>query len=259
MAESDVALMVVITTLILLLLVAGIAISLLAINRQRTRQQMELAQARITYEQELRRIEGEVAEQLMEQFARELHDNIGHLLTCIRLEVENKKLDHPTFEPMLRPLEAYLDEATGQLRLLSRSLNTEYVSHIGLVSAISLEAERQRQLKKFVVDWTYDGETITLDKNQQLIVFRMLQEIFQNAIRHSKAKHVSIALVAQPFQLEVRDDGRGFEKELVLAGGKASGLKNILRRCELAGLDCELISAPGQGCTYTLTKRTNNE
>jgi signal transduction histidine kinase len=258
MAEADLAIMIVISTLILLLLVAGIAISFLVINRQRSTQQMELAQARVSYEQELRRIEGEVAEQLMEQFARELHDNIGHLLTCIRLEVENKKLDHPTFEPMLRPLETYLDEATGQLRLLSRSLNTEYVSHIGLVSAIGLEAERQRQLKKFAVEWNYEEGALMLDKNQQLIIFRMLQEIFQNAIRHSKAKHLQIKLIAQPFLLEVRDDGKGFEVASVLAGSKASGLKNILRRCELADLHCQLETAPGQGCTYTLTKRTHD-
>lgn len=255
MAEGDIIITIVISTLIMLLLVAGITISLLAINRQRSAQNAELAQTRLTYEQELRRTEGEIGEQLMEQFARELHDNIGHILTCMRLEVENKKLDYPTFEPMIKPLETYLDEASGQLRLLSRSFNSEYVSNIGLVSAIGLEVERQRQLRKFEVDWKFEeGETM-LDKNQQLIVFRIVQEAFQNALRHSRANRVEITLNVNPFKLRLLDNGKGFDVNVVLNSGKASGLKNILRRCELANLHCELQSSPGQGCSYSIFKQ----
>lgn len=254
MAEGEIIITVIISTLIILLLIVGIIASLLAITRQRSRQQAELAQTRLSYEQELRRIESEIGEQLMVQFARELHDNIGHILTCMRLEVENKKLDHPGFGPLIHPLEGYLDEASGQLRLLSRSFNTDYVTHIGLISAISLEVERQRQLRKFAIHWQFDDGPLALDKNQELIVFRIIQEVFQNAIRHSKAKQLRLVLQTHPFQLQLQDDGKGFEVEATLRGAGASGLKNIFRRCELAGLECTLHAAPDQGCHYTLTK-----
>jgi two-component system, NarL family, sensor kinase len=254
MTEGEILITVVISTLIILLLIVGIIASILAITRQRSRQQAELAQTRLSYEQELRRIESEIGEQLMVQFARELHDNIGHILTCMRLEVENKKLDHPGFGPLILPLEGYLDEASGQLRLLSRSFNTDYVTHIGLVSAISLEVERQRQLRKFTIDWQFDDGPPALDKNQELIVFRIIQEVFQNAIRHSRARQLHVVLRTSPFQLHVQDDGKGFDVAATLRSAGASGLKNILRRCELAGLSCDLQAAPDQGCRYTLTK-----
>jgi signal transduction histidine kinase len=194
-----------------------------------------------------------VSEQLMQQFAQELHDNIGHTLICMRLEVENRKIDNPDVTGILSPIESYLDEASNQLRLLSRSLNTDYVSSAGLYNAIQLEVERQQQLKKFHIHWHHDYTHQLLDKNQELMTFRIFQEIVHNAIRHSKAKNLYITLRTTPvFELCVRDDGKGFHPEETLQTPSASGLKNMLKRASMAGLTCQIDSKPGAGCTYTL-------
>jgi signal transduction histidine kinase len=257
MNHTDLVLAIIITTLLILLLIGGVTISFFIVGRQRAKQQIELSHARLQYEQELRQVETEVTEHLMQQVGQELHDNIGHLLTCIRLEIENKKLDSPMLVETLHPMETYLDDASAQLRLLSRSLNTEYLSGSGLSNAIHTEVERLRYLKKFNIHCEVKYTEASLDRNQELMVFRIFQEIMTNAIKHSKAKNVYIALTCQPnFDLTIKDDGKGFPVEEILQSPKASGLKNVLRRANMAGIFCQIHSLPGEGCSYEISKQT---
>jgi two-component system, NarL family, sensor kinase len=256
MNNVDLILAIVISTLLILLLIAGLTISFFMAGRQRAKQQIELAQTHLTYEKELRQVETEVSEHLMQQFAQELHDNIGHILTCIRLEVENKKLDNPEVESLLAPTEKYLDEASQQLRLLSRSLNTDYIATHGLANAIHVEIERQQQLKKFHIHLDEVPGHTELDKNQELMAFRIFQEIVHNAMRHSRAKNLFVCLHCNPsFELTVRDDGKGFNWEETLKTPRASGLKNVLKRAAMADFNCQIASEIGKGCEYKLTKK----
>jgi two-component system, NarL family, sensor kinase len=254
--NTDIVFAIVFSTLLILLLIAGLTISFFIAGRQRAKQQIELAQTHLMYEKELRQVETEVSEQLMQQFAQELHDNIGHILTCIRLEVENKKLDNPEIESLLTPTEKYLDEASQQLRLLSRSLNTDYIATNGLANAMHVEIERQQQLKKFHIHLDETGGYTELDKNQELMTFRIFQEIVHNAMRHSRAKNLFVNLQCIPsFELTVRDDGKGFNWEETIKTPRASGLKNVMKRAVMANLICKIESEAGRGCTYKLTKK----
>jgi len=262
MDNFDIVVAIIFTTLLILLLIAGVTLSFFIAARQRERQQVALAQARLQYEQELRQVEAEVSEHLMQQFAQELHDNIGHILTCIRLEVENRKLDQPGLDTVFGQVEVYLDEASQQLRLLSRSLNTDYITHVGLDNAMEVEVQRQRQLKKFDVHFEQRYTPAALDKNQEVMVFRIFQEIMQNALRHSRAKNVYVSLASDPrFELHVMDDGKGFALNDVMESPKASGLKNVIKRAAMANLTCEIEATPGTGCKYLLSEKitVNND
>ncbi len=253
MNNPDIALTIGLTTLLILILIAGITISFIMINKEKIRQNMKMTEAKLEFEQELRKVENEVDESTRKYFAQELHDNIGHLLTCLRLEIENRKLDQPELVKTLGPADAYLTETIDQLSLLSRSSNNDYLANIGLVDAINLEVDRQRKIKKLNVNWKNDGNQITLGKNQELIIFRVFQEILTNAVRHSKAGNLDINLLALPsFQLSIKDDGQGFSVNEMLKSNKASGLRNIIKRSEMAGLKCDIRSGIGQGCSYKI-------
>lgn len=217
---------------------------------------MALAEAHLNYEKELRKVEAELTNQLMKQFAHELHDNIGHLLTCLRLELENRKLDDPDLVTSLKSADTYLDETAQQLKLLSRSLNTDYVSKIGLVKAMELEVERQKQLKKLAISFNKRYSRLELDKNQELMIFRIFQEIITNALRHSGAKTLTISLKDDPhFELLFSDDGRGFNVEKMMLSQHASGLKNIIARSKMAGIECEISSESAGGVVHRLYHR----
>ncbi len=258
MNSEDIFLAVVSTTLLILLLIAGIVLAFFISGRQRVKQQMELINTRLAFERELRQVETEVSEHIMSQFAQELHDNIGQLLTATHIQIENQKLDHPDLSEGFKPIEIYLGEVTQQLRLLSRTLNHDYLGHIGLAAALLMEVERIRALKRFDVHWQATGSVSELEKNQELMVFRIFQEISQNALRHSGAKNLYVLLRSENgFELQVRDDGAGFDKEQVLHSAKASGLRNIIKRATLAGMQLEVETGVGKGSLFILKKVSN--
>ena len=260
MSSNDVFIVLALTTLIVLLLVAGVAIISIRSSHRYAKQQVLLAHAQAAFEKELRQVEAEVSETMMERFAQELHDNIGHHLTLIRLIIENLKLDHPTLEPTLLPVDNVLSAASQQLRSLSRTLNTEYVSDIGLADAIKLEIERVQQLGRFNITWNANYEHSTLSKNQELLLFRIFQEILQNIIRHSKAAAIFISLSDQDDHiLRITDDGQGFSMERIMHSSDASGLKNIRKRAALAGLECIIETSSGNGCTYHIFRSNSFE
>jgi signal transduction histidine kinase len=245
-------------TLLILLLVSGLFLTFIISSRQRLKQLVVLSETKLAFEKELRTIESEVTENIMSQFARELHDNIGQLLTALHIQVENQKLDHPEMAESFRPTEIYVSEINQQLRLLSRTLNNDYLGNIGLTAAVELEAERLRGLKRFTVHYSAIKGPAQLPKDQELVVFRIFQEIVQNALRHSSAKNLWITIdTSETFRLEIRDDGKGFDKETMLASGKASGLRNIIKRADLAGLKLNISSTAGEGSLFIIEKVSN--
>lgn len=243
-------------TLLVMLLVLLVIIVFFISSKKRLRQEMELAQTKLNFEKELRQAETELSEHLMEQFAQEIHDNVGQLLVAMKIQIENQKLDHPEWEEGLKPVEIYLSEVISQLRLLSRTLNKDYVGQVGLMESLQLEVDRLRQLKRFNVILNNEASHSYLDKNQELMVFRILQEIFQNALRHSGASNLVITVDNEEknFTIKIEDDGKGFDPATIFQSRKASGLRNILKRSRLASMDCSIESTPGKGTRYQLSK-----
>lgn len=254
--NNEIFLAIISSTLLVLLLIAVVVIVLFISGKERIHQQMEMTNTKLSFEQELRKVETEVSEHVMNQFAQELHDNIGQLLTAMHIQIENQKIDHPEQAADLKPVEIYLDEITRELKLLSRTFNNDYIGRIGLFAAMQLEVERLLALKRFTVHFASVHGNSNLDKNKELMVFRIFQEVIQNALRHSGAKnlYVTVNNQADNFELTIRDDGKGFLPEQILSSKKASGLGNIIKRARLANLSCKIISSPGEGCLVKLKK-----
>lgn len=262
MTESSVYIGIVVVTLIILLLVASIVISVFISNRQRLKQEMNLSEMKLSYEKELRNADHEIREQLMSYLSRELHDHVGHTLLNMQLIIENRKLDDPEGYKNLMPFENLLQEASDQLRHLSRSLNQEYLSRLSFQEAINKEMERLSEFSAMEVK--YIPGTVrygTLDRDQLLMSYRIFQEVINNIIRHSEATTFTVRSNSQDFLLKVEDNGKGFQAEAMLASDKASGLRNMKKRAALAGLQLEIHSAKGSGTTITLSipKTTENE
>lgn len=253
---NDIILSIVAVTLLILLLIAGIAIAFFLNNRQRMNQEQELMETKLAFEQELRQVETEVSEHMMSQFSNELHDNIGQLLTAMHIEIENRKLDRPDDQESFKPLEIYLGEVTQQLRLLSKTLNNDFIAYNGLLTSIRMEVDRLNKLKRFIARVDDEVSGTPLKNDQELMVFRIFQEIVQNIMKHAEAKHVLITLRSdsEQFELQIRDDGKGFDYTETFNQNKGSGLRNILKRAALAQLECTIHTKIGEGTNYILKK-----
>lgn len=247
------------TSLIILVLITGITFVFYLARRQRLRQQLQAYETKLTYEKELRLVETEVREKLLQQVGSELHDNIAQYCTAMNIQLENIKLDHPNMAEALAPISLYLDEATDQLRALGRTLNADYIGKAGLLEALDIEIPRIRALRRFKVDYRNNCKSLALNKETQLLLFRSFQEIVQNALRHANAEHMSIEAKgdAAYFELRIQDNGKGFDVENINRSNKASGLSNIIKRMQLAELECSIDSKIGGGTVYIIHTKIN--
>lgn len=258
MEYTEIVWILVFTTLVILLLIAGIVISVFISKRQRLQQEIKLDKMELAYQKELRNAEAEIGEQVLTHIARELHDNIGQMLTYMYLQLQNKKLDDPELTDTLQPIEETVTMTSEQVRLLSRSLNTDFINKQGFTASLQTEVKRLQQLGKPIVHFYIDSPDTRLDNNQSLIAFRIFQEIINNALKHARARNIFISVSNAPnFNLEVRDDGTGFDYKSTLASAKASGLQNMVKRASLAGLTLFVESSSGNGCRYLLQKADN--
>lgn len=255
MFANDIVLTVLVTTLLILLLIAGVIITMILANRRHVQQEVKMVQMEADYEKELRIVENEVQEQVLGNVARELHDNIGQLLTLIRLQLEQEKLDDEVLAVKLAPVDSTLTDTIEQVRLLSHNLNTEYLETHGLAYAIEKEVDRLSKLKKLKVHWVYDGNEPEIEKGRRIMIFRMIQEVLNNTLKHANAKNIHINMAStEGFKLSVSDDGRGFDLEQVKADGKGSGLHNMTKRAKLAGVNLEVKTAIGKGSIFTFSE-----
>lgn len=241
--------------MLVLLLAASAIITMVLANRKHVQQEVKLARMQADYQKELRIVENEVQEQVLTNVARELHDNIGQLLTLIRLQLEQEKLDNVVLTEKLQPVDDTLNDTIDEVRALSHSLNTEYIETKGLAYAIDKEIKRVSKLKKLKVDWEYDSMNDDLDKGRKVILFRIFQELLNNALKHAAAKNISVTLkISEGFYLRIEDDGVGFDMTEIL-NGDGSGLQNIQKRALLAGTELDMKSTKGKGSIFTLTEK----
>ena len=189
------------------------------------------------------------------RLARELHDELGQVLTAVKISVEGlRKHVQPPGLPRLEEGIEIINRAIQQVRDLSLDLRPSLLDDLGLAAALRWYADRQAQRGGFTVLTVTDGVPIRLPSELETACFRVVQEALTNVLRHAQARHVQIALNMVPgaLHLTIQDDGIGFDSIAVedQAGpGSHLGLLGMRERVHLAGGSLELVSQPNRGTT----------
>ena len=247
--EEQIILTVVIATLLLLLLLGAVVLLLVVNANRRQRHRAALAEAGLRRDQEVMLAEREATQHTLTDIARELHDNVGQLLTMAQLGLDGALNEGNTDTRLVASRDA-LERGIHEIRRLGRGLNTDLWQQRSLVDAISAEAERLERVGRVRATVQVIGDAPQLPPDHSTILFRVFQEILNNALKHSGASQIAITLNGGPsWSLVVSDNGRGFDANSTVGNG---GLTNIRRRCALIGLEAHCRSVPGDGCTWTI-------
>ncbi len=179
------------------------------------------------------------------RFAQDLHDGLGANLSAIKLILG--LIDHPESRPFKEKTEAMLDESLDDLRRLIHAMSPRNLERLGLVKALREMTIIINQTGKMDIKFTADDFPESIPSELQINLFRIAQELFQNAIKHAQAKHVTLTLRRLPhsLQLHYTDNGRGFDTTKVATVG--NGLSNLQTRSQLINATFDLQSAPNKG------------
>ena len=184
------------------------------------------------------------------RLARELHDELGALLTAAKLEAARLKRSLGAMAPdaaeRLKQLNDTLDRGIALKRRIIEDLRPSSLSNLGLVAALEIQAREFARRAELSVRTVL--QPVTLDENAQMTAYRMVQESLTNVAKYAHASEVTISLEQQDGQVlvGVLDNGVGFEPGAVRT--TAHGLLGMRYRVEAEGGRLQVDSRPGQGC-----------
>ncbi len=186
--------------------------------------------------------------------ARELHDEIGQVLTAVKINLLSVKphLDHPPSATKLANSLTIVDDLAGQVRNLSRLLRPPQLDALGLLPALSAYLENRIRSAGLIVNLNCDPNLMRLQPDMETNCFRMVQEAMTNVLRHANATTVSIELrcFERDLLINIKDDGVGFDVTEMIARtarGECLGLFGIEERAELMGGKITFFSGANEG------------
>jgi len=212
----------------------------------------QIAKERVEHQRKLVRASIESQEKERADIGRELHDNINQILAVTKAYVEASLLEEELREELLERSLKNLQLAIQEIRKISKSLVPPVMDQNGLVDSVYDLIENIQLVNPFAIHFRCDKEKLTnVSEQQQLALYRIVQEQFNNIIKHAQANNVSIELTEKNnfIDLWIKDDGKGFDPKEKRRG---VGLSNILSRIELFDGKLEVISSKGTGCTLKI-------
>jgi signal transduction histidine kinase len=201
----------------------------------------------------------EIQEAERRHLARELHDEIGQVLSTlsVNLQVALGGCD-AVVRPRLEESIVIVDQAIQQVRNLSLELRPLMLDDLGLISALRWAARRQAERTGLVLHFDDRSTGFRLPADVETAGYRVAQEAMTNVVRHAQAQQVwiSVERCKHEVALEIRDDGIGFDvanaRERAMRGA-SFGILGMQERVELLSGTIEIHSQPGQGTTIRVS------
>lgn len=191
----------------------------------------------------------EIQEQTFTHIGREIHDNIGQVLSLVRINLNT--LNAPKDEQKINLMDTLMEKAITDLRNLSHSLDSDLIRNKGwLKAAEGIFLDLQRAKTHQVTIETQENLP-TISNERSIILYRMIQEVVNNIIKHAFAKEIKFSAEIQnrDILISIKDNGNGFDMSGVNGG---VGLQNLKSRAKMINANVEIQSDFSKGTQVTI-------
>ena len=250
---DDIIVFLIVGSALIIGMVAFIVSMLVTYRKRQNHFQQQLEQIKLDNERTILGARLEIQEQTFQHISREIHDNISLSLTLAKLQLHtldpgNKEIAELKIVSAIE----LITKSIQELRNISKGLNADIIIQHGLLKAIGDEIWRIKQTGLFQLEHSVTGNPVYMDNQKELILFRIIQEAFNNIIKHAGAGRAFLELHYNETNLKITisDNGIGFVPGKSSVNGQA-GLKNMETRTKLLGGCMDIRSLPGRGTTLT--------
>jgi two-component system, NarL family, sensor kinase len=263
--DKEIIIAIVTSSSLIFFLVVIIVAAIIKYQGRSRKYMNEMSDLRIKYQEETIKAQIEKEEQTLTRISQEIHDNIGQILSLVKLNLNTLDIEECTGQVKNKIMTSrdLVGKAIVDLRHLSKSLNSIHLSQGYLSESLRGELDIINKTGLYITQIELSGEEQPFDPQKQLIVFRIAQEAINNIIKHAKASHISIYLdyCDQLLDLVIVDDGAGFNSEFCHAPDSrqsGTGIGNMQNRAALIGGSLEIKSIKGEGTSVHLSIPVNS-
>ena len=203
-------------TLVLLMLAAAVVLFIYLYRRRLSQQQVALHEMHTRLQLDILKSNIEALETERKRFAADLHDEIGGKLSALRLhltQLQKKGDDSNDLQLLVARSKDIIDTMIGTVRRISHNMLPPSLEMFGLANAVEELCAWVNTSSALRVHIDYRLQHVLLDQKKELALYRIIQELLSNTIRHAHAStvHLSLSPAASTLQLIYKDDGRGFD------------------------------------------------
>ncbi|MDB5157410.1 MAG: Histidine kinase, gyrase and HSP90-like ATPase [Mucilaginibacter sp.] len=229
---------VIITALLIAIVIVFFVVSVIRYNKKYMQLQKDRVQAQIMI-QELER----------KRIANDLHDSLGPMLSTVKLYMHSISVSDDTDKESLDKASSFIDETIKNLREISYNLLPSSLARNDLAMVVKEYISRIASRHPLKIDFETTKNTV-IPKEIEIHLFRVIQEIVHNTLKHSGAANLKLVIAQQPDGLFLisEDNGNGFNLDNIRNGSGGLGLKSIENRCEMLNATFKIITAKNQGC-----------
>lgn len=242
----DISLLLLFATMGMLLLASSIILFVLYYQKQMIKQRYQKREREVDYQRELLEATIKTKELEQKRIAQDLHDDIGALLSTIKLNVNliGRNTDNKeNLVNLIHEGKSMIDDVISNVRSISKDLLPATLEEFGLITAVSELCGRVDLSTSLKVVFNHNGAITRYDSNIELALYRILQELLNNILKHAGANHIFVKLdtSAEEVRLEVRDNGVVFNPDFIDSKQKLTGLglKNIESRVNMLGANID--------------------
>jgi two-component system, NarL family, sensor kinase len=184
------------------------------------------------------------------RMASDLHDEVGPVLSAIKLRISSLDIHNPTDEEQVDKTNQQIDKLLKRMREISFDLMPTSLTRKGIAAALSEFIEYCSKDSTLKINFQFTD--IDLSQPQAINLYRIVQEVIHNTIKHAEATELMIELRQEKnlIVLSTRDNGKGFNYDEKAQESSGLGLQNLLRRTEILGGKMFFESKKGKGTTY---------
>ena len=240
------------------LIAAGFLLAYVVIYNKRKRKHSEEKQSmQQLFTQQLLQSRLEMQEHTFNTVSEEIHDNVGQILSLASIQLSMSIGKADTSEITLKDIKENIDNALNDLRNIAKNLNGNHLQHLSLSQFLNRTEDQITKNGFISCEKVITGEEKEISLQKKFILFRILQECFQNVIKHANASAIKIEIKyeTEGLKLIFNDNGKGFdpEKQTDNQQSKGLGLANMQNRVGLINGIIIINSLPNQGTTILIS------
>ena len=228
---------------------------LLFYQRKRFAHKEKLVTLKKEFTEELFKAKLETQEQTLQHISTELHDNLGALASLIKINLLTIPSDNAA--KAAQKLEDTTDltrQLIADIKSLSVSLSSDRISRKGFYKSLVTEVERINKTGQFNATVSLDEKLPDLDNDTATILYRMIQEILNNMVKHSQALNIvmEVSYRNSSLNFSISDNGIGFNAEEKAQEDDGAGLYNLQKRADMIGARFSMNSSVGKGTSVLI-------